>query len=57
LPHCSTPRFDAKPVRLAPKRLEEIVRRTVVNLLEHRLGRIAEWNQPRYALYDRQLIV
>jgi len=44
---------DARIVRLPPKRLEELGRRAVADLVEYRLGRIAKWSDERYALDER----
>ncbi len=49
----ATVQDSARIVRLRPACLKAIGQRAVADLTEYRLGRIAEWCQPRYALDER----
>jgi len=46
-------RSDDRLVRLTPGEAESVARHPVADLVEYRLGRIAEWSQPRYRLDGR----
>ncbi len=49
----ATVRDNGRVLRLRPHLLFDIVSRRPANLAEYRLGRIAEWSQPRYHLDER----
>ena len=44
---------DAQVVRIAPAQIEALVEATAPDFTTYRLGRIAEWSQPRYRLDER----
>ncbi len=44
---------DREVVSLSPDEVDELGRYPVADLVEYRLGRIAEWSQPRYRLDER----
>ncbi len=46
-------RSDDEVARLAPAEVASIVRWPVADAVEYRLGRVAEWSQPRYRLDER----
>jgi len=49
----ATVRDNERILRLAPEQGREIFRHPPADLEEYRLGRIAEWSQPRYRLDER----
>ncbi len=46
-------RDDSRDVALTPQQVAQIVKHHPKNMTEYRLGRIAEWSQPRYQLDNR----
>ncbi len=46
-------RSDDRRVRLTHAQAESVARQPAADLTEYRLGRVAEWSQPRYRLDDR----
>ena len=44
---------DAAPLEMTAEEAAELARHKPANITEHRLGRVAEWSQPRYRLDGR----